>query len=155
MYASWITNYQTTVSFPAVKQGSCLKNHSVRKLLVVSVSQKSEVMQLYNLMYVLTIANHGLNGVSSNVSPDWTVCSLGVMTGVFWRRESLPIWFIDCTKVASWLANFLSVFTSIVCVRQSWCRKSQQLENAKEKKMASDPTKFCPKSPRRAKIMSE
>jgi hypothetical protein len=36
---------------------------------VVFISQRSEELRLYNLVYNLTIANPGLKAVSSNASP--------------------------------------------------------------------------------------
>jgi hypothetical protein len=41
----------------------------VRKPLVVSTSQRSEELRLYNVVKNLTISNPGLNAVSSNTSP--------------------------------------------------------------------------------------
>jgi hypothetical protein len=41
----------------------------VRKRFVVSISQRSEELRLYNLVSNLTISNPGLKAVSSNVSP--------------------------------------------------------------------------------------
>jgi hypothetical protein len=42
---------------------------NVRKPLVVTISQRSEELRLYNLVWNLTISNPGLKAVSSNASP--------------------------------------------------------------------------------------
>jgi hypothetical protein len=41
----------------------------VRKPLVISISQRSEELRLYNLVLNLTTSNTGLKAVSSNASP--------------------------------------------------------------------------------------
>jgi hypothetical protein len=41
----------------------------VRKSFVVSISQRSEKLRLYNLVQNLTISDRGLKAVSSNASP--------------------------------------------------------------------------------------
>jgi hypothetical protein len=45
--------------------------------LVVSISQRSEELRLYNLVQTLTVSNHGLKAVSSNASPGWKVRFFG------------------------------------------------------------------------------
>jgi hypothetical protein len=45
-----------------------LNELDVRKPLVVSISQRSEELRLYNLVYNLTIPNPGLKAESSNTS---------------------------------------------------------------------------------------
>jgi hypothetical protein len=75
-----------------VKQGSILEIEAekrthlieldVRKPLVVSISQRSEELILYNVVQYLTISNPGLKTVSTNASPGSTVCFLGVIIGV-------------------------------------------------------------------------
>jgi hypothetical protein len=45
--------------------------------------KKSEEFRLYNLVYNLTISNHGSKALFSNASPGWSVCLLGVMIGIF------------------------------------------------------------------------
>jgi hypothetical protein len=44
-------------------------SYDVRKLLVVSISQRSEELRLYKLVYYLTISNSDLKAVSSNAPP--------------------------------------------------------------------------------------
>ncbi len=53
----------------------------------------------------------GLKAVSSNLSPGWTVCFLGLMIGVFWKRESIPIKRHHCLL---YNRQLFSVFTSVV-----------------------------------------
>jgi hypothetical protein len=50
-----------------------LNELDVRKALVVSISQRSEELRLYNMVYILPISNSGLKAVSSNASPGLTV----------------------------------------------------------------------------------
>ncbi len=56
-----------------------LNELDVRKPLVVSDSQRSEELKLYNLVWNLTISNPGSKAASSNTSPGCTVRFLGVM----------------------------------------------------------------------------
>ncbi len=92
-------------------KSTCLIELDVRKPLVVSMSQRSEEMRLYNLVQNLTISNPGLKAVSSNASTGWTVRFSGVMIWVFWKREPRRI---NRPNFTSQLANFFSVFTSLV-----------------------------------------
>ncbi len=60
---------------PRIRSWKCtyLIELNVRKPLVVSISQRSKELRLYNLVWRLTISNPGLKALSSNASPGWTV----------------------------------------------------------------------------------
>ncbi len=68
---------------------------------MVSISQRSEELRLYNMVWNLTISNPGLKAVSSNASPGWTVCFFGgddrgfLKEGVKTRSNDI--------NVASWI----------------------------------------------------
>jgi hypothetical protein len=79
-----------------VKQGLTFgkkkKKHSsdeldVKKPLVVSVSQKSEKLKLYNVVQNFRISNASLKAISSNEPYDRTVRFLEMMIWVFWKGE--------------------------------------------------------------------
>jgi hypothetical protein len=59
--------------------------------LVVYVSQICEKQLLYNTVWDLTISNERLNTVMLIGSSGSTVRFVGVMIGVFWKRERRPI----------------------------------------------------------------
>jgi hypothetical protein len=51
------------------KKSTYLNELDFRKPLVESISQRSEELRLYNLVWNLTISSIGLKEVSSNASP--------------------------------------------------------------------------------------
>jgi hypothetical protein len=69
--------------YEAEKKNTYLTELDFRKPLVVSISQRSEELRLYNLVQNFTISNPGLRVVSSNASPGWTVHFLGLMVRMF------------------------------------------------------------------------
>ncbi len=88
---------------------------NLRKILVVSILKRSEELRLYNLMNIVTVSNPSLKAAFLNASPGCTVHFLGVLFGVFWKRESRPIkWHQRSLLTRRQLFSVFSLFTSIV-----------------------------------------
>jgi hypothetical protein len=104
-----LTSNETRVN-PQIRSWKCtfLIELDVRKQLVISIPQRREELRLYDSVSNLTISNPGLKAAPSLASRGRMVLFLVVMTEVFWKTESWPIYWFQCLFLTD------SVFTSIV-----------------------------------------